>query len=94
MSIQILQITPLMGILWPTCLNNFLSIMWVVNLQTNYFQNLFKVSADYPSVNTYFTNYGYQSRVFLFNNIDEVAFSAVFLALVPAFALCYKYVKV
>lgn len=94
MTYQIIQITPLMSILWPSCLSNFFDFMWIVNLQTTVFQNMFDVKELYPSVNLRFTEYGFQSRVFLYNCMDAMVLSAVFLFFIPFFSLCYKFVKV
>jgi hypothetical protein len=54
---------------------------------------MFEVTKKYPPVNTYFTKYGFLSKIYLYNTMDCLALSAVFIVVVPAFMLCYKFVK-
>mmetsp|Transcript_31963 Transcript_31963/g.31240 ORF Transcript_31963/g.31240 Transcript_31963/m.31240 type:complete len:258 (-) Transcript_31963:1069-1842(-) len=94
MSYQILQITPLMRILWPTCLQNFYAFMWIVNLQTTIFQDMFNVQDSYDPVNYYYTEYGLFSRIFLFNCLDAIVFAVIFIAIIPFLGMCAKFSKV
>mmetsp|Transcript_17295 Transcript_17295/g.12355 ORF Transcript_17295/g.12355 Transcript_17295/m.12355 type:complete len:271 (+) Transcript_17295:124-936(+) len=94
MSYQILQITPLMHILWPTCLHNFYTFIWFVNLQTTIFQELFDVQKNYDEIDYYYTEYGFYSRMFLFNCLDAILLCCVFIFIIPILGTCSKFAKV
>jgi hypothetical protein len=58
------------------------------------FENSTTHELPYPAINTYFTDYGYRSRVFLINNLDNMVFSACFIIVIPIAGIMGRFVKV
>lgn len=91
MSFQIIQITGVMKLLWPTCLQNFLKAFSLINFEDDFLQNKLD-KGYYSSINTYYTLFGYKNDIYLYNVLDVLFFMGIFLVMIPVFALIKKIV--
>jgi hypothetical protein len=78
--------TPVMKLLWPTGLKNFLLQFTIINFENNMIESkILKNSAHYPAINQFYTDYGFESYIYILNAIDLLLFAAAFIAMIPLF---------
>ena len=85
-----------MNLMWPTCLTNFFYTFHLVNFHSEPLNNMYYKGnfSEELEINKFFTNTGYETKVFMYNAFDTLIIAAAILCLIPVCFVINKLIKV
>ena len=81
-----------MALMWPTCLTNLFSALSFLTFENSFIYNRFpkEETSKYHSISTYYTDHGYETRIFTYNVLETLIIAILFLAFIPVFLFLAK----
>jgi hypothetical protein len=92
-SIQYLQLPPVMDLLFPTCLKEFFWTLRFLNFQGEFIYNALSIASTQGALNEKFELHGYKTSEYLFNVLDIAVLVGFFILLIPIFLLAKVFTK-